>query len=92
MKILNIQEAKTHLSRLVEEAMAGGDVIISKAGKPLVKLVPVGASVGPRPLGLLAGKVHETADCWEPDAEIERSFYGIEDEPALRVAETPPLP
>jgi prevent-host-death family protein len=92
MKILNIQEAKTHLSRLVEEAMAGGDVIISKAGKPLVKLVPVGASAGPRPLGLLAGKVQESADCWAPDTDLERSFYGTEDAAVLRVAEDPRIP
>jgi prevent-host-death family protein len=90
MKILNIQEAKTHLSRLVEEVVAGGDVIISKAGKPLVKLVAVGASAGPRPLGLLAGQVTESPDCWAPDPEVEESFYGTGETSELKVAEHPP--
>lgn len=92
MRILNIQEAKTHLSRLVEEAVAGGDVIISKAGKPLVRLVSVGASTGPRPLGLLAGKVTETADCWDADSDTDALLYGSEPETELRVAERPAKP
>ena len=41
MKTINLHAAKTHLSRLVEEAAAGGDVVIAKAGKPMVRLVPV---------------------------------------------------
>lgn len=76
MKVMNMQEAKTHLSRLVEDALLGEDVVLAKAGKPLVRLVPVGASSGIRPLGLLAGKVRESTDCWEPDDEIERLFDG----------------
>jgi prevent-host-death family protein len=42
MKTVNLHAAKTHLSRLVDEAAAGEDVVIAKAGKPLVRLVPVG--------------------------------------------------
>ena len=41
MKTVNLHAAKTHLSRLVDEAVAGGEVIIAKAGKPMVRLVPV---------------------------------------------------
>lgn len=41
MKVVNIHEAKTHLSRLVEEAVRGEPFIICKAGKPMVKVVPV---------------------------------------------------
>ena len=40
-KTVNIHEAKTHLSRLLEEAVAGEDIVIAKAGKPKVRLVPV---------------------------------------------------
>ena len=40
-KTVNVHEAKTHLSRLLEEAMAGEDIVIAKAGKPKVRLVPV---------------------------------------------------
>ena len=41
MRKINIHEAKTHLSRLVEEAAAGNGFIIAKAGKPIVKVVPL---------------------------------------------------
>jgi prevent-host-death family protein len=67
MKTLNIQAAKTHLSRLVEEAIAGDDIIIAKAGKPMVKLVPVMPNHQPRKLGSLRGKLWMSSDCWEPD-------------------------
>ncbi len=43
MRKINIGEAKTHLSRLVEEAAAGDSFIIAKAGKPMVKVVPLDA-------------------------------------------------
>jgi prevent-host-death family protein len=78
MKTVNIHEAKTHLSRLIEEAAAGEEVVIAKAGKPMVKLVPVASLAGPRTLGLLAGQVREAEDCWASDPEIEASFYGVE--------------
>lgn len=76
---MNIQEAKTHLSRLIEEVTRGEEVVIAKAGKPMVRLVPVGSLSGPRPLGLLAGQVRETEGWWAPDPELEALFYG-EDE------------
>ena len=41
MTTVNLHAAKTHLSRLVDEAVAGKDVVIAKAGKPMVRLVPV---------------------------------------------------
>jgi len=57
MPIVNIHAAKTHLSRLVEEAAAGEEIIIAKAGKPLAKLGPLAAAGRKkRRLGLLAGK------------------------------------
>lgn len=92
MKTVNLHFAKTHLSRLVEDAMAGEDVIIAKAGKPLVRLVPISATETPRQLGALAGQVHEADDCWGPDAELEASFYEqpIEPPPVRRVAEPRP--
>jgi prevent-host-death family protein len=74
MKTLNIQAAKTHLSRLVEEAVAGDDIIIAKAGKPMVKLVPVLAHHQPRKLGSLRGKIWMSADCWEPDSELTKQM------------------
>ena len=92
MKTVNIHEAKTHLSRLVQAAAAGEEIIIAKAGKPLVKLVALAAVQGPRPLGSLAGKVTESADCWAPDPAQDALFYGSEVEPdaGRRVAERRP--
>jgi len=87
MKIHNIHHAKTHLSRLIEEVMEGETVVVAKAGKPMVQLVPVAAAGGDRPLGLLAGKAKESADCWSPDKEVEQWFYGEEKAGAPRVAE-----
>ncbi len=76
MKTYNMHQAKTHLSRLVEQAAAGEEIVIAKAGKPVAKLVPYSASATPRPLGLLAGKVWEAEDAWAPDPELEALFYG----------------
>lgn len=92
MKIVNIHAAKTQLSRLIADVVAGEEVVISKAGTPLVRLVPFAASAGPRPLGVLAGTVVETADCWESDADTEALFYGgaLEPAPVRRVAAPAP--
>ncbi len=58
MKIVNIREAKTHLSKLVEKAANGEPFIIAKAGKPLVKVTALDASTGrqTRRLGFLSGQ------------------------------------
>lgn len=53
--VVNMHEAKTNLSALVAKAIAGEDVVIAKAGKPMVKLVS--AKKGKRKLGLWKGKV-----------------------------------
>ena len=76
MNVINIQNAKTHLSRLVEDALQGADIVIAKGGKPLVRLIPFQASQKPRMLGALSGKIHETSDCWDADPELEAAFYG----------------
>lgn len=93
MKIVNIHAAKTQLSKLIAEVVAGEEVVISKAGTPLVRLVPVAASEGARKLGALAGAVVEAADCWDADPETEALFYRSIVEPVRpirRVAEPRP--
>lgn len=55
MRQVNIHEAKTHLSRLVEEAAAGREIVIARAGKPVARLVPFRTVKKPRRLGLLKG-------------------------------------
>lgn len=79
-KIINIQDAKTHLSRYVDAAAAGEEIVIGKAGKPLAVLMPYKAPGKPRQLGALAGAITESADVWSPatDAEIAALMYGGE--------------
>ena len=76
-KVLNIHEAKTHLSRIVEEVAAGKEVIIAKAGTPMARLSPITASVKKKKLGLLKGKIKITEDFNAPlpDAVLA-SFEG----------------
>jgi prevent-host-death family protein len=73
MKTVKIQAAKTHLSRLVEEAVAGQDIVLAKGGKPMVRLTPVYPSKA-RKLGLFKGRVTEHAGCWAPDPSMEHDF------------------
>ena len=79
MRTVNIHDAKTHLSRLVEQAAKGEPFVIAKAGKPLVKVVGLDAPVGSelRRRGFLAGQIEVPADFDEMGAaEIERLFGG----------------
>ena len=76
MKTVNVQEAKTHLSRLLEEAAAGEDIVIAKAGKPYVRLVPCLPEQSPRPLGGWEGKVWIADDFDETPEEVIRLFEG----------------
>jgi prevent-host-death family protein len=62
MRTLNIHEAKTQLSRVVDDVAAGEEVIIAKAGKPMVKMVPLTAGKQKRKLGALKGKLIVSAD------------------------------
>ena len=75
MKTVNLHAAKTHLSRLVDEAVAGGDIVIAKAGKPMVKLVPVVARKARKGFGRDKGKIwiSDDFDAPLPD-EILRAF------------------
>ncbi len=79
MNIVNIHEAKTHLSKLVEQAAKGESFIIAKAGKPMVKVVALDAPVGKkvRRLGFMTGKISVPDDFdTMGQAEIEKMFYG----------------
>ena len=79
MKIVNIREAKTHLSRLVEAAAKGEPFTIAKAGKPLVKVIAVEAPAAARRLGFMEGAFTVPDDFDTMDREeIEKLFYGDE--------------
>ena len=62
MRTINIHEAKTHLSRLVDEVSAGEELIIAKAGKPLARLVPIKLARPARKPGFLKGKIRIAND------------------------------
>ncbi len=86
MRQFNIHEAKTHLSRLVDEAVEGDSFIIAKAGKPMVRVTRINAEP-PQPrrlLGAMKGlytlpENYEEIDR-ELDKEIERLFLGEDEE------------
>ncbi len=76
MQNANIQEAKTHLSQLIESVLAGQDVIISQGGKPLVRLVPYEEISKPRTPGAWKGRIRIADDFDDESQEINAMFYG----------------
>jgi len=81
MRTFNIHEAKTQLSRLVDQAAKGESFIIAKAGRPLVKVTPLEAPTGAqvRRLGFMSGRIRVPDDFDRLGAdEIERLFGDAE--------------
>lgn len=77
MKTVNIHEAKTHLSRLVEAAAKGEPFIIAKAGKPLVKVIAVEAPAAPKRFDFMKGQFTVPNDFGTMgEEEIETLFHG----------------
>lgn len=76
MHITNIYEAKTQLSKLIQEALQGEEVIISKAGKPLVRLVPFQTQAIARKPGYWKGKVKISKDFDKLPSNILDAFKG----------------
>ena len=75
-EIVNMHEAKTTLSRLVERARAGEEIIIAKAGKPLVTLVPVTRRAKARVPGKWRGKVWMAKDFDRLPDDVLDAFEG----------------
>ena len=59
---INIHQAKTHLSRLIEDVASGNEVLLAKGGRPMARLVPLGRDDSPRRAGLLKGKLRISDD------------------------------
>ena len=74
MIIENMYQAKANLSRLIERALSGEEVVLAKAGKPLVRLVPFEEAAAPLKTGLLSGKVHIAKDFDAVSPEIDEMF------------------
>ena len=80
MPTVNMHEAKTQLSRLVELALQGELIVIARNGKPLVRLVPVKQGLAPRRLGSMEGQIIISDDFDDPLPEdLLRLFEGAEE-------------
>ena len=73
MQRVTIHAAKTHLSRLIEAALAGEDVVIARGSTPVVRLVPI-AEQGFQ-IGLLAGRLGTSPDFLAPVDETELDLW-----------------
>ena len=81
MQTVNIHEAKTHLSKLIEKAVNGESFVIAKAGKPLVKVIPLNAPDAEqvKRVGFMAGQITVPEDFDHmASIEIEHLFGGEE--------------
>jgi len=77
MHKVNMHEAKTKLSSLVEEALSGEDVVIAKAGAPMVKLIPIQKDIRQRKPGRFKDSIKIAPDFDETPEEIINAFEGI---------------
>lgn len=77
MTQINLYEAKMQLSRLVERAAAGEEIVIAKGGRPLARLVPLAPRTTPRRLGSLAGQVWVGPDFDDPLPDDIAAGFGI---------------
>jgi len=80
MKSVNVHEAKTHLSRLIAEVEAGEEIIISRSGKPVARLLPFAARPPKREMGFDRGLVEIPEDFDAPMPDFEADFYGDGDD------------
>ncbi len=78
MVTVNIHEAKTQLSRLVDRAAKGEPFVIAKAGKPLVKVSAIDAPAAPQRLGFLAGEIAVPEDFDRMGGREIAALFGIE--------------
>ena len=72
---VNVHEAKTHLSRLLKRVEAGEEIVISRAGAPVARLIAAAPKGKTRPMGMDKGKIWIADDFDAPDAELEALFY-----------------
>jgi prevent-host-death family protein len=78
METITIHKAKTQLSRLIEKACRGEEIVIARGKKPVVKLVPVEVPPKKRTLGIWKGLVSYTPDAFDPLTDQEMKDLGFE--------------
>jgi prevent-host-death family protein len=78
MRVVNIHEAKTHLSRLIDAAVRGESFVIAKAGHPLVKVVAVESPAEQRRVGFLEGEIKVPKDFDQMGAAEIAQLFGAE--------------
>ena len=75
MRSVNIHEAKTHLSRLIERVVRGEEITLAKAGRPVAKIVPLVPRLDRRPPGSARGKISVARDFDAPlPKELQKTF------------------
>jgi prevent-host-death family protein len=76
-KQVNVHEAKTHLSRLLEEVARGSEIVIARAGVPVARLTSIKPAIAPRKPGFLKGRIRIAADFDAPlPEEMIDAFEG----------------
>jgi len=78
MATITIHKAKTNLSRLIERACRGEEVIIARGSEPVVRLVPIKDARGNRKPGAWKGKISYTPDAFDPLTDQELENLGFE--------------
>jgi len=76
MRVINVYEAKTHLSQLLAAVATGEEIVIARAGKPLAKLVPYQEVVEPRTSGYWRGRVRIAPDFDDLPEALATAFRG----------------
>jgi prevent-host-death family protein len=75
MAVVNVHQAKTHLSRLIQKAVRGESIVISKAGRPMVRVTAVEAPVRRKRLGFLVGEIKVPKDFDRMGAETIATLF-----------------
>ncbi|HEY6768229.1 MAG TPA: type II toxin-antitoxin system Phd/YefM family antitoxin [Candidatus Sulfotelmatobacter sp.] len=78
METITIHKAKTQLSRLIEKACQGEEIVIARGKKPVVRLVAIQTNTGNRKPGAWKGKISYTANAFDPLTDQERKDLGFE--------------
>jgi prevent-host-death family protein len=76
MQLVNVHQAKTHFSKLLDQVESGEEVVISRHGKPIAKISPIRGDLPSRQPGALKGRIWIADNFDEFDEELEKMFYG----------------